>query len=49
MTSDRPYRSAMSIGDALGEIKRYVGTQFDPLVVDAFFKIPVAGIVLAEV
>lgn len=49
MTSDRPYRSAMSIGEALGEIKRYVGIQFDPDVVDAFFKIPVAGIVLAEV
>ncbi len=49
MTSDRPYRSAMSIGDALSEIKRCAGTQFDPVVVDAFLKIPVAGIVLAEV
>ncbi len=49
MTSDRPYRSAMSISDALGEIKRCAGTQFDPDVVDAFLKIPVAGIVLAEV
>jgi putative two-component system response regulator len=49
MTSDRPYRSAMSIADALDEIKRCAGTQFDPAVVDAFLKIPVAGIVLAEV
>jgi len=49
MTSDRPYRSAMSIADALDEIKRCASAQFDPAVVDAFLKIPVAGIVLAEV
>jgi putative two-component system response regulator len=49
MTSDRPYRSAMSIADALDEIRRCTGTQFDPAVADAFLKIPVAGIVLAEV
>ncbi len=49
MISDRPYRSAMSIGDAVSEIKRCSGTQFDPVVAAAFRKIPVAGIVLAEV
>jgi putative two-component system response regulator len=49
MTSDRPYRAAMSIADALDEIKRCAGAQFDPVVADAFLKIPVAGIVLAEV
>lgn len=49
MTSDRPYRSAMSIGEALSEIMRCTGTQFDPVVAAAFFKIPVAGIVLAGV
>jgi len=49
MTSDRPYRSAMSIGEALSEIMRCTGTQFDPVVAAAFLKIPVAGIVLAGV
>lgn len=49
MTSDRPYRSAMSIEEALSEIMRCTGTQFDPVVAAAFFKIPVAGIVLAGV
>jgi putative two-component system response regulator len=38
MTSDRPYRSAMSRDEALDEIKRCSGTQFDPLIVNAFFK-----------
>lgn len=49
MTSDRPYRSAMSIEEALSEIRRCTGTQFDPVVAAAFLKIPVAGIVLAGV
>jgi putative nucleotidyltransferase with HDIG domain len=38
MTSDRPYRSAMSREEALAEIKRCAGTQFDPVVVTAFLK-----------
>ncbi len=38
MTSDRPYRAAMSDADAIAEIKRYAGTQFDPNVVTAFLK-----------
>jgi len=38
MTSDRPYRSAMSIAEAIDEIKRCAGTQFDPIVVTAFLK-----------
>jgi putative two-component system response regulator len=49
MTSDRPYRSAMSAEEALSEIKRCTGTQFDPRVVAAFLKIPVSGMLLAEV
>ena len=36
MISDRPYRSAMSVPKAVDEIKRCVGTQFDPIVVAAF-------------
>jgi HD-GYP domain-containing protein (c-di-GMP phosphodiesterase class II) len=36
MTSDRPYRRAMSPRIALEEIRRHSGTQFDPRVVEAF-------------
>lgn len=36
MTSDRPYRRAMSRQAALAEIRRNSGTQFDPQVVGAF-------------
>jgi putative two-component system response regulator len=32
MTSDRPYRKAMSIHDAMEELVWYSGTQFDPIV-----------------
>jgi len=35
MTTDRQYRTTRSADDALVEIKRCAGTQFDPLVVDA--------------
>jgi two-component system cell cycle response regulator len=36
MTSDRPYRTALPDSDALAELRRCAGTQFDPAVVDAF-------------
>jgi two-component system, cell cycle response regulator len=36
MTADRPYRSAMSDEVALDELRRCAGTQFDPVVVQAF-------------
>jgi HD-GYP domain-containing protein (c-di-GMP phosphodiesterase class II) len=36
MTSDRPYRRAMSHANAVAEIIRNSGTQFDPEVVRAF-------------
>jgi putative nucleotidyltransferase with HDIG domain len=39
MTSDRPYRRAMSIAAACAEIARCRGTQFDPTVADAFARI----------
>jgi len=35
MTSDRPYRQAMSHGDALRELRKGAGTQFDGEVVEA--------------
>jgi HD-GYP domain-containing protein (c-di-GMP phosphodiesterase class II) len=36
MTSDRPYRRALPFDDAVSEIDRCSGTQFDPDVVTAF-------------
>jgi HD-GYP domain-containing protein (c-di-GMP phosphodiesterase class II) len=35
MVSDRPYRSARSVEEAIEEMIRCAGTQFDPVVVDA--------------
>lgn len=39
MTSDRPYRKALSTQQALSEILKYSGSQFDPRVVEAFLDI----------
>ncbi|MGH2775409.1 MAG: HD domain-containing phosphohydrolase [Actinomycetota bacterium] len=36
MVSDRPYRGAMSVEEAVAELKRCAGTQFDAEVVGAF-------------
>jgi hypothetical protein len=38
MTSDRPYRTAMSRAVAIEEIRRGSGAQFDPTVVSAFLR-----------
>ena len=38
MTSDRPYRPALPVEEARQEIKRCIGTQFDPDVASAFLK-----------
>jgi putative nucleotidyltransferase with HDIG domain len=38
MTSDRPYRQALSHEEALAEIVRHRGTQFDPEIVDALLR-----------
>jgi putative nucleotidyltransferase with HDIG domain len=39
MTSDRPYRKAMSFEMARAEVQRCSGTQFDPRVAEAFLSI----------
>jgi putative nucleotidyltransferase with HDIG domain len=36
MTSDRPYRKALPIDTVVAELQKYSGSQFDPVVVDAF-------------
>jgi HD-GYP domain-containing protein (c-di-GMP phosphodiesterase class II) len=41
MTSDRPYRKALSIEEALGEVRQGAGTQFWPDAVEAFLSLPV--------
>jgi response regulator RpfG family c-di-GMP phosphodiesterase len=40
MISDRAYRKRQSYAEALAEIEKFAGTQFDPIVVDAFKQIP---------
>jgi HD-GYP domain-containing protein (c-di-GMP phosphodiesterase class II) len=36
MTTDRPYRPGMSAEEAISILRRHAGTQFDPLIVEAF-------------
>jgi putative nucleotidyltransferase with HDIG domain len=40
MTSDRPYRKALSFAQARAEIARCSGTQFDPCIVQVFLGMP---------
>jgi putative nucleotidyltransferase with HDIG domain len=39
MTSDRPYRKAMSLDAVVAELTKYAGSQFDPVCVDAFLRV----------
>jgi hypothetical protein len=39
MTSDRPYRKAITKSDAAAELRRFAGTQFDPKLVDLFLRV----------
>jgi diguanylate cyclase (GGDEF)-like protein/putative nucleotidyltransferase with HDIG domain len=43
MTSDRPYRSGMPVEDALAEVRRCAGTQFDPQVAEALVDLVEGG------
>jgi HD-GYP domain-containing protein (c-di-GMP phosphodiesterase class II) len=38
MTADRPYRKALTHEQALSELRKFAGVQFDPEVVDAFVR-----------
>ncbi|MBI5043098.1 MAG: response regulator [Nitrospirae bacterium] len=38
MTSDRPYRKALSYDAAVSELRRFSGTQFDPEITEVFIK-----------
>jgi HD-GYP domain-containing protein (c-di-GMP phosphodiesterase class II) len=42
MTTDRPYRNALSLDDAHAELRRNRATQFDPDVVDCLLALPAA-------
>ena len=44
MTSDRPYRKATTFENAMAEVQRCSGSQFDPQVVRAFTDIGVEGL-----
>ncbi|MCM8795480.1 MAG: response regulator [Candidatus Omnitrophica bacterium] len=39
MTSDRPYRKALPLQEAIARLKKEKGTQFDPLVVEALIRV----------
>ena len=43
MTSERPYRRARPHAQALDELRRGAGSQFDPAVVEAFVRTLAAG------
>jgi diguanylate cyclase (GGDEF)-like protein len=44
MTEDRPYRSALPRAEAIAELERGSGTQFDPAVVDALLDVLAAPV-----
>jgi two-component system cell cycle response regulator len=39
MTTERPYREPVTEGNATAELRRCAGTQFDPMVVEAFCRV----------
>ena len=45
MTTERSYKPALSVGDALDEIRRNLGTQFDPKIGLQFVKLFESGVI----
>jgi putative nucleotidyltransferase with HDIG domain len=43
MTSDRPYRAALTVEQALSELSRFAGTQFDESVVGSLYRLYAKG------
>jgi HD-GYP domain-containing protein (c-di-GMP phosphodiesterase class II) len=43
MLADRPYRRALTEAEAIEQLQRGKGTQFDPAVVDVFIRLEQAG------
>ena len=43
MTADRPYRKTMSSAEAVAELQRCAGSQFDPAVVEVFISVLYSG------
>jgi HD-GYP domain-containing protein (c-di-GMP phosphodiesterase class II) len=43
MTTDRSYRAALPVEEALDELRRNAGAQFDPKVVDALVAVALRG------
>ena len=43
LTQQRPYKDAWSVDDAVAEIERESGRQFDPVLVDAFLRVIESG------
>jgi hypothetical protein len=43
MTSDRPYRGALSVAEAIGRLRAGAGKQWDPIVVDALIRLVSSG------
>ena len=48
MTSDRPYRRAMPVDQALQELEHNAGSQFDPAVVAALIAVMERGTIAAQ-
>jgi HD-GYP domain-containing protein (c-di-GMP phosphodiesterase class II) len=48
MTSERPYADALSVEEALEEIKKGAGKQFDPHLVEVFISIETTALLPEE-